>query len=78
MIRTFEQMVQDALHARRVQECTGVECEGIEVSEPEWCRLLQQRPGDPFIGLSPTSCKPETLCGLKIIRAGTCIEEKLT
>jgi hypothetical protein len=71
--RTFEQIVQDALHELRVCETTGKDVDdpkvGLTVSTVEYLRICDAR-DKVFISHRDASGRPERLCGLRLLREG--------
>lgn len=70
--RTFEQIVQDALHELRVCETMGKDIEndpkvGIVVSTVEYLRICDAR-DQVFISQRDLHGRPERLCGLRLLR----------
>lgn len=68
MSRNYEQMVQDALHQRRVNEHAAGSNDFFHVDEEEY-RILCMQAYDPFISKRDLTGVPEEICGLLINRS---------
>lgn len=68
MSRNYEQMLQDALHQRRVNEHSATPDDFFHVDEEEY-RILCMQSYDPFINKREATGAPEEICGLLINRS---------